>query len=91
VVVYEDDHAIAAEVYPDENAAGTREEIVRRIKKQVEKLNRSLPNYKHIQKLVFREKEFEKTSTRKIKRYKVAPNMKTDRPDPTEEGIPSEE
>jgi long-chain acyl-CoA synthetase len=91
VVVYEDDHAIAADVYPDENAAGTREEIIRRIKKQVEKLNRSLPNYKHIQKLVFREKEFEKTSTRKIKRYKVAPNMKTDRPDPTEERIPSEE
>lgn len=76
VVVYEDDNAIAAEVFPDENATGTREEIVRRIKKQVEKLNRSLPNYKHIQKLIFRDKEFEKTSTRKIKRYKVTPAMK---------------
>ena len=75
VVVYEDDHAIAAEVFPDENAAGTREEIVRRIKKQVEKLNRTLPNYKHIQKLIFRDKEFEKTSSRKIKRYKVTPGM----------------
>ena len=91
VVVYEDDHAIAAEVFPDENAAGTREEIIRRIRKQVEKLNRSLPNYKHIQKLVFREKEFEKTTSRKIKRYKVVPNGKNETPEPETPGAHTEE
>ena len=90
VVVYEDDHAIAAEVFPDENAGKSREEIIKSIKKQVEKLNKTLPNYKHIQKLIFRDQEFEKTSTRKIKRYKATPKKKAEEP-ASAEGKPQAE
>ena len=36
----------------------------------VEQLNRELPPFKRIGRVVFRDEEFEKTTTRKIKRYK---------------------
>lgn len=70
VVVYEDDHAIVAEVYPEESDL-PREEVVKIIQKKIDKLNKTLPNHKHIQKLKVRDTEFEKTATRKIKRYKT--------------------
>lgn len=72
VVVYADENAITAEVFPDKDTGLSKEELVRRIQKQIDKLNASLPNHKHIQKLKVRDTEFEKTSTRKIKRYKAA-------------------
>lgn len=75
VVVYADENAITAEVYPDPETGLNRKELVRRIQKQIDKLNASLPSYKHIQRLKIRDKEFEKTSTRKIKRYKAAPKQ----------------
>ncbi|MCD8051527.1 MAG: AMP-binding protein [Clostridiales bacterium] len=75
VVVYADENAITAEVYPDPETGLNRKELVRRIQKQIDKLNASLPSYKHIQRLKIRDKEFEKTSTRKIKRYKATPKQ----------------
>ena len=39
--------------------------------KKLEKMNATLPNHKHIQKLIVRETPFEKTATSKIKRYKT--------------------
>ncbi len=65
VVVYEDEKLICAEIYtetPDEKE---------KIKADVQALNKTLPSYKHIQKVVFRDTEFEKTTTKKIKRFVI--------------------
>ena len=65
VVVYEAENLICAEIYtetPDEKE---------RIKADVQALNKTLPSYKHIQKVVFRDTEFEKTTTKKIKRFVI--------------------
>ncbi len=63
VLVYGKDDVICAEIYtetPDEKD---------RIKKDVQALNASLPPQKQIKNVVFRDTEFEKTSTKKIKRF----------------------
>ena len=39
-----------------------------RISDAVKAVNAGFPNYKHISDIIIREKEFEKTTTRKIKR-----------------------
>lgn len=70
VVVYEADNAITAEVYPEESDL-PRDELFKVIQDQIDKMNKGLPSHKHIQKLVLRATEFEKTATRKIKRYKT--------------------
>ena len=59
VVVMEEDGAITAEIYA-QRRDGVEEAVTR--------LNRTLPPYKRIQKVRFRETEFERTTTRKIKR-----------------------
>ncbi len=62
VVVFGEDDVICAEVYtetPDEKD---------RIKKDVQALNDSLPPMKQIKRVLFRDTEFEKTTTKKIKR-----------------------
>ena len=65
VVVYEDEKLICAEIYTE-----TPEEK-ERIKTDVQALNKTLPSYKQIQKVVFRDTEFEKTTTKKIKRFAI--------------------
>lgn len=63
VVVFGEDDVICAEIYtetPDEKE---------RIKKDVQALNDTLPPMKHIRRVVFRDTEFEKTTTKKIKRF----------------------
>lgn len=45
------------------------ETINRVVSEEVKKANRKLANYKRVKKFVLRESEFEKTTTRKIKRY----------------------
>lgn len=47
----------------------TPEQIERWIRKEVDTINNSLPQYKRIREATIREEEFPKTSTRKIKRY----------------------
>lgn len=59
VIVYLENNLITAEVY-SENSENIRAEI--------NTLNKSLPVYKQIQKVKFRNSEFEKTTTKKIKR-----------------------
>lgn len=71
VVVYEDNHAITAEVYPEASDLPPAE-LRKRLQKEINKLNAKLPNHKHIQNLKIRATEFEKTATRKIKRFKAA-------------------
>ncbi len=65
VVVYEDSKLICAEIYTE------TPEDKDRIKAEVMELNKTLPSYKHIQKVVFRDTEFEKTTTKKIKRFAI--------------------
>ncbi len=65
VVVYEDEKLICAEIYTE--TSDDRD----RIKAEVLDLNKTLPSYKHIQKVVFRDTEFEKTTTKKIKRFAI--------------------
>jgi len=47
----------------------TKEEIKEMIWEEVKKINQTLVSYKHITEINIREKEFEKTTTLKIKRY----------------------
>lgn len=70
VVVYEKKGLITAEVFLEESAL-PKPELVHVVQKKLAKLNASLPNHKHIQKLVVRDIPFEKTATSKIKRYKT--------------------
>ncbi len=63
IVVYGEDDVICAEIYtetPDQQ---------QRIKKDVQALNASLPPMKQIKRIHFRDTEFEKTTTKKIKRH----------------------
>lgn len=65
--------AITALVYPNgEKFAGmTREEIYPIIKDEITEINKKLPAFKHITELELRDEEFEKTTSRKIMRYKL--------------------
>ncbi len=63
VVVYGEDDVICAEIYTE-----TPEEQ-ERIKKDVQALNATLPPMKQIKRIHFRDTEFEKTTTKKIKRF----------------------
>lgn len=65
VVVAEKDGLIRAEVFLDNEMEPKAEE---KIEEDITVLNKMLPNYKRIAKVVVREREFEKTTTRKIKR-----------------------
>ena len=44
-------------------------DIKKEFKKLISEVNKKLPNYKHIKSFVIRDKEFEKTTTQKVKRY----------------------
>jgi len=65
---------LTAVVFPDFDAYPEDEpidNIADDIKKQVLELNRSLPSFKQIRNIDIRKTEFEKTTTRKIKRFLV--------------------
>lgn len=59
VVVYGEDNLIAAEIFAEDRTG---------IEEAIEKINETLPNYKRINRVKFRDTEFEKTTTKKIKR-----------------------
>ncbi len=68
------DLTITAVVYPkmDEFAdPNDRETIEATIRDQMNKMNHKLVSYKHVQRVEFRYEEFEKTTSRKIKRHLV--------------------
>ncbi len=76
------DEVIAAQIVIDaeafieysnkNNVQITKELIHEIISKEIKEVNKELPVYKHIRKFHIREKEFEKTTTQKIKRYLVS-------------------
>ncbi len=63
VMVFEDEKLICAEIYTE--LVDEKD----RIKAEVQALNKVLPSYKQVQKIIFRDTEFEKTTTKKIKRF----------------------
>ena len=80
LVVYalkdENDHesAITAEIFPNLTLIKdgmTLEDIKAKINDEIAAVNGKLPNYKQIKKVRFRDTEFEKTTTKKIKRNTV--------------------
>lgn len=64
IVVSEKDGMIAAEIYCAEADETKKKEV----EKKVFEYNKSLPTYKQIGKIIFRDTEFPKTTTKKIKR-----------------------
>lgn len=63
-IVYGKDNVIVAEVYLDENVAGVKA----RINADIQILNQRLPQMRNIGKVIIRDIEFPKTTTKKIKR-----------------------
>lgn len=61
------DQEILKEDYPGEDL--NRDQIYELIQKEVKDVNRQLVSYKAIKKVILRDEEFAKTTTRKIKRY----------------------
>ena len=65
---------LVAIIYPDASKfpiTATRDDMYKEIQKQVNELNKKLPTYKHIKGVEIRDTEFEKTTSRKIKRHLV--------------------
>ena len=81
----DDETYINAQIYPNieaiteylKGSVPTKKEIWKIISDAVSSVNKKLPNYKHIKGFIIRDKEFEKTTTQKVKRY--GNNMKIDK------------
>ena len=65
VMVYSEDEQITAEVYPFPEYAAKAEALFR---KKVEEINKTVPSPRRIVRLRLRDREFEKTTSRKVKR-----------------------
>ncbi len=70
VVVYAQNDEIVAEIFPDADIAAAQgiTDIHAALGTQIEVINKDLPFYKNIGKIVLRDCEFPKTTTKKIKR-----------------------
>ncbi len=81
----DDETYINAQIYPNieaiteylKGSVPTKEELWKIVSDAVSSVNKKLPNYKHIKSFGIRDKEFEKTTTQKIKRY--GNNMEIDK------------
>lgn len=73
----DDETYINAQIFPNieaiteqlKGSVPTKEEIKKIISDIVQTVNSKLPNYKHIKSFIVRDEEFEKTTTKKIKRF----------------------
>ena len=67
------EQVITAVIYPDyaQLVGKTDEEIEELLRQHLNEINRTLPQYKQMRGLEVRKEEFEKTTSRKIKRYKI--------------------
>ena len=80
----DDETYINAQIYPNieaiaeylKSSVPTKSEIKKVISDVVSSVNKRLPNYKHIKGFIIRDKEFEKTTTQKVKRYGNNVNIK---------------
>ena len=71
VLVYEEDGQITAEIYPNEEYAAKKriKDVQAELSARVDAMNRALPMFKQVRRIKLRETEFEKTTSRKIKRH----------------------
>lgn len=77
---------VYAIVYPDQEALDTlnrdkklnQQDIEVLLRQEVLRLGKNLADYKRVKKFTLREDEFPKTTTRKIKRFVVEPDIPTD-------------
>ena len=67
----DDGVVITALIYPDKDVAGdvSEKELYEKIFSEINLINKGLPTFKHITAIEIRDSEFEKTTTRKIKRF----------------------
>lgn len=63
-MVYGANTHIAVEIYAED---ASMQDVIR---KEIDKINETLPTFKRLREIVFRDEEFEKTTTKKIKRFK---------------------
>ena len=68
IIVFGKNDSICAEIYPDpaETKAKGREETENAVRKAVNEVNRDMPSYKRISEIIFRDRPFERTSSKKI-------------------------
>ncbi|MGN1481173.1 AMP-binding protein [Porcipelethomonas sp.] len=68
VLVYAEDGVITAEIYPNNDicAEMNTEEIGKELNDEIQRINQTLPSSKTIRRLRIRDKEFEKTTSKKI-------------------------
>ncbi len=69
-----DEIVLTAIIYPDSTVYAngeSKEDIEKNLKQKVADLNRTLPSFKQIKTVELRETEFEKTTSRKIKRHLI--------------------
>ena len=71
VIVREKDAVIEAEIFPDLEYAKKKHlrDIPERLQKVIDTFNEGMPAYKKVHALKIRDEEFEKTPSKKIKRY----------------------
>lgn len=69
-IVYDNSGSLAVQIFPNEEFAGNQEYFENLIKEY----NKTQPQYKHIQRVLLKDEEFEKNSTKKILRFKVTEN-----------------
>ncbi|PAB60544.1 AMP-binding protein [Anaeromicrobium sediminis] len=67
------DTNIIAEVYLDNEyiVSNEIEDVKKELEKDIDRINSTLAHYKHIKKIRIRDNEFEKTTTKKIKRFAI--------------------
>lgn len=76
--------AVTADIYPDYEALKekhgelTESDIYHLFKEYMDTVNRMMPPYKHVKRINIRKEAFEKTTTGKIKRFKISDASKAD-------------
>lgn len=70
VLVYDDDSVITAEIFPNSDVCAkmTQEQIAAELHKIIDGINKTLTSSKAIRRLRIRDKEFDKTTSKKIRR-----------------------
>ncbi|MDE5740988.1 MAG: long-chain fatty acid--CoA ligase, partial [Oscillospiraceae bacterium] len=70
VLVYSDDSVITAEIFPFAEAAKalSAEELEKKILEAVDGVNKTVSSAKAVRRVLLRDAEFEKTTSKKIKR-----------------------
>lgn len=71
IIVREKDNIIEAEIFPDLEYAGKKhiKDVEGKLQSILDDFNKDMPAYKRIHGLKIRDTEFEKTPSKKIKRY----------------------